>query len=225
MLEDLEDPLAGRHGLGQPPGVLGEVAHGLEGVLLVGEEDDQRAGREVAAEHEPRAEVQDHGRRDRDEQVHGALELGRQPGALDALLEALLVVPEKESRNDRSRDRAWTICMAPRASEALEAMLPSRRRWSPETLWIFSLIRTVDSQKSGTVTSDSSASCQFSQNSTATMPTRTNRLPSRRCSGDHHVLEQPDVTDHAHGEVTLAGLVVVVQRQAVGGGRGPHARR
>ena len=69
--------------------------------------------------------------------------------------------------------------MAPRASEALEAMLPSRRRWSPETLWIFSLIRTVDSQKSGTVTSDSSASCQFSQNSTATMPTRTNRLPSR----------------------------------------------
>ena len=90
--EDVEDPLAGRHGLGQPPGVLGEVTHRLEGVLLVGEEDDQRAGSEVAAEHEPRAEVQDHGRRDGDEQVHGALELSRQSGALDALLEALLVV-------------------------------------------------------------------------------------------------------------------------------------
>jgi hypothetical protein len=45
-------------------------------------------------------------------------------------------------------------------------------------LWIFSLIRTVDSQKRGTVTIDSSASCQFSQKSTVTMPTRTNRLPS-----------------------------------------------
>ena len=40
------------------------------------------------------------------------------------------------------------------------------------------------------------------------MPTQDEQVAEQReHGGDHHVLEQPDVTDDANGEVTLAGLL------------------
>ena len=117
-----------------PAGVLGEVTHGPEGVLEVGQEDDERAGGELSAKHkqDPKYRTKAVETATRRSTVRSSRAASRAP--LTPCLRLFLFWPEKASRNDRSKDNAarsaW-IRMPQRRSTPLE---PSRRRWSPESL-------------------------------------------------------------------------------------------
>src|SRR2546426_4430691 len=91
LLQHLDHAFTGRRRLGQPSGVLGEVASGSEGALEIAQEHDQVAGGESPLENEPRPKPQDERRGDGYEEINAALEARRKPARLYARAEALRI--------------------------------------------------------------------------------------------------------------------------------------
>src|SRR5262249_19373680 len=98
LLQDVQHALACGGRLGQSSDVLGEVLHWLEGILEVGEKNQQIAGAERVAQHEPPTAPQHECRPNRDEHVNTAFEIGFKSFGLYALCQALLIVSGKRLR-------------------------------------------------------------------------------------------------------------------------------
>ena len=86
--------------------------------------------------------------------------------------------PEKLSANRASSESACTTRIAPIASDAVEAIAPSRLRCLRETDWMRLLSRSVGSQNSGATASTMRASCQWSQNISPAIATRISTFAS-----------------------------------------------
>ena len=96
-VQDIEHALPRGGCLREAPGVLGEVPHRVEGVPEVGEEHDQVARGHCTAQHEPRAEPQRQRRGDGNEQVHRALQPGRQARGVGARRQVLAALAGEDA--------------------------------------------------------------------------------------------------------------------------------